>query len=263
MAEDNFSELGRTEALTRLFEGTPFKPFSDGSFITAGKERIFSANRLFLEGIDFNLVYFPLKHLGYKCVTAVSADIYAKVAEPRTLAVTLGISARFDYGHIKELWDGMVTAAQEHGYRDVALDLAPSRNGLSIALAANGAVPLETDKRRIAAKSMDLICISNNVGGAFLGFKVLENAEKSFEQTGQQPELDKWKKMVGAYLKPEVDCDVVKKLKESEIIPSYGYVVDHGLADAVKKLVRDSGFGAKVYVDKLPFESGSFELGKE
>jgi thiamine-monophosphate kinase len=113
---------------------------------------------------------------------------------------------------------------------------------------------------------MDLICISDNLGAAYMGFQVLEREKRAFEKSGDvkaQPNLDDYKNLVGAYLKPQINPQVVKLMEDAEIIPSHGYLVTRGLADAVKRLVRDSGLGAKVYVDKLPFAGRTFDLGKE
>ena len=266
MAEETFSDLGRVEAIAKLYEGTPYKPFEEACFETSGKSVIQTKARTFIEGIDFDLTYFPLKHLGYKCVTAVTGELYASFSHPRTLEIRLGISAKLDFKHIKEVWEGAVTAAKEHGYTNVGLDLLPSPNGLTISTSAVGETTLLQSKRRLAAKSMDLICVSDNLGAAFMGFQVLERERKAFEKSGDvkaQPNLDDYKNLVGAYLKPQINPQIINQLEEAEIVPSHGYLVTRGLADAVKRLVRDSGLGAKIYVDKLPFAGKTFELGKE
>ena len=266
MAEERFSDLGRVEAIAKLYEGSGFKPCENCSFETSGKAVITSRSRTFLEGIDFDLVYFPLKHLGYKCVTAVTGEIYADFSCPVTLDVRLGISSKLDFKHIKELWEGVTAAAREHGYKNVSLDLIPSPNGLAVSVSAVGEKSLLTAKRRLAAKSMDLICISDNLGAAFLGLQVLEREKKAFEKSGDvktQPNLDDYKNMVGAYLKPQINPQTVKLMEEAEIIPSHGYLITRGLGDAVKRLVRDSVLGAKIYVDKLPFAGKTFDLCKE
>ena len=266
MTEDTFSDLGRVEAIARLYEGTPFKPFESSLFETGAKSVVSSSSRTFIEGIDFDLTYFPLKHLGYKCVTAVTGELYAELSHPRTMDVRLGISSKLDFKHIKEVWEGVVTAAREHGYKKVSLDLVPSPNGLAVSVSAMGETSLLNVKRRPAAKSMDLICISDNIGAAYLGFQVLEREKREFEKSGDakaQPNLDDYKNLVKAYLKPQINPMVIGQLEDAEIIPSYGYLVTRGLADAIKRLVRDSGLGAKVYVDKLPFAGKTFELGKE
>ena len=266
MAEERFSDLGRVEAIARLYEVTPFKPFESICFETSGKGYITSDSRTFIEGIDFDLTYFPLKHLGYKCVTAVTGELYADFAAPRVLDIRIGISAKLDFSQIKEIWGGITTAAVEHGYQKVGLDLTPSPNGLYINVSSTGETSLLNAKRRPAAKSMDLICVSDNLGAAFMGFQVLERERRKFEQSGDakaQPNLDEYKNLVGAYLKPQINAQILKQMEDAEIIPSHGYLVTRGLADAVKRLVRDSGLGAKIYVDKLPFAGKTFELGKE
>ena len=266
MAEETFSDLGRVEAIAKLYEGTSFKPCENISFETSGKSQILTKARTFIEGIDFDLTYFPLKHLGYKCVTAVTGELYAGFSHPRTLEIRLGISAKLDFKQIKEVWEGAAAAAKEHGYTSVGLDLLPSPNGLTISVSAAGETTLLQSKRRAAAKSMDLICVSDNLGAAYMGFQVLEREKRAFEESGDvkaQPKLDDYKNLVGAYLKPQINPQIINLLEEAEIVPSYGYLVNRGLADAVKRLVRDSGLGAKIYVDKLPFAGKTFDLGKE
>ena len=266
MAEETFSDLGRVEAIAKLYQGTPYKPFEHIHFETPGKGYITSESRTFIEGIDFDLTYFPLKHLGYKCVTAATGELYARFASPRVMDIRIGISAKLDFAQIKEVWEGIVTAAEEHGYKKVGLDLVPSPNGLYISVSVTGETSLLTAKRRPAAKSMDLICVSDNLGAAFMGFQVLERERRKFEQSGDakaQPNLDEYKNLIGSYLKPQINPQILKQMEEAEIIPSHGYLVTRGLADAVKRLVRDSGLGAKIYVDKLPFAGKTFELGKE
>ena len=266
MSEESFSSLGRVEAIAKLYEGTPYKYTEKPSFETEGKGYIHQASRAFLEGIDFDLTYFPLKHLGYKCTVAVVGELYADMAHPKTLSVVLGISAKLDFSHIQKIWSGIVSAAKEHGIQAISLDLVPSRNGLAISVSATGETTLLMHRRRPAAKSMDLICISDNLGAAFLGMQVLEREKRNFDQTKddlKQPALEDYKHLVGAYLKPELNADTVRQLEESGIMPSFGYLVNRGLGDAVKKLVRDSGLGAKIYVDKIPFAGKTFELCKE
>ena len=266
MKEETFSDLGRVEAIAKLYEGTPYKPFESSCFETSGKSVVCSHSRTFLEGIDFDLTYFPLKHLGYKCVTAVTGELYAEFANPRTMDIRLGRSSKLDFKQIKEIWEGAASAAREHGYKKVSLDLVPSPNGLAINVSSTGETSLLTAKRRQEAKSMDLICISDNIGAAYLGFQVLEREKRAFEKSGDikaQPDLDNYKGQIGAYLKPQINPGIITQMEDAEIIPSYGYLVTRGLSDAVKRLVRDSGLGAKIYVDRLPFAGNTFELAKE
>ena len=266
MTEETFADLGRVEAISRLYEGTPYKPFQSAWFETSGKAYVTTHARTYIEGIDFDLTYFPLKHLGYKCVVGTTGELYAEFSHPQTMEIRLGISSKLDFKHIKEVWEGIVAAAQEHGYKQVGLDLTPSPNGLFVSVSVTGETSLLMGKRRPAAKSMDLICVSDNLGAAFMGFQVLEREKREFEKSGDakaQPKLDDYKNLVGVYLKPQINPQTIKLMEDAEIVPSHGYLVTRGLADAVKRLVRDSGLGAKIYVDKLPFAGKTFELGKE
>ena len=262
MAE-SFSDIGRMEAIDQLYRLSAFHPVSALAYTSAKGGRITTASRMYLEGIDFNLVYFPLKHLGYKCVVGVVGELYASLAQPKLLNVVLGISAKLDFPQIKDLWLGITVAAKEHGFDAVNLDLQPSNNGLFLSMSATGETSLLTEKRRMAAKSKDLICISGSLGAAYLGLQVMERGAKMFHETGEQPDMTQYKMLVGSYLRPELDASIVGRLEEEEIYPSYAYFVTRGLSDALKRLSRDSGLGAKVYADKIPFEGNSFQLGKE
>jgi len=266
MAEEKFSTLGKVEAIKKLYEGTPYQSFSSAYYETAGKAYSTTKTAVLFEGVDFDLVYFPLKHLGYKSVIAVTGELYAEFSHPRTLSVKLGISSKLDYAQVKDIWEGIVTAAKEHGYKAVDLDLNPSVNGLYISIAASGETSLLMGKRRPAAKSMDLICVSGNLGAAYMGQQVLMREKASFDQTkddSAQPKLDEYKQQIGAYLKPQLEPKTLTQFEDSEIMPSFGYFVTHGLADAIKQLSRDSQLGAKIYMDKLPFAGNSFDLGKK
>lgn len=255
--------MGRVEALARLYEGTPYRPFEPDAFESPGPEQIVAAQKTFLEGTDFDLTYFPLQHLGYKCVVAAVGELYAGLSAPRTLSVTFGVSAKWDFVQVRTLWSGVVTAAQEHGFRSVAFSLLPSVNGLVISLAATGALPLSRAQDRSAAHSKDLICLGGRLGAAYIGMQVLERGRRQFETDGTQPDLEPYRMMVGAYLKPEMPVGLPERLSESGIRPSYGYLVDKGLADTLLRLHRDSGLGVKVYAERIPFEGNTFAFGKE
>lgn len=255
MEKDTFASLGRIEAIKQLFEGTGYQPFGEPLWLEAeAGDCISNSCRTFLEGIDFNLVYFPLKHLGYKSVIAVTGELHAVMAAPETLSVVIGVSAKLDYSHIKELWSGVVAAAKEQGYKALSLGLEPSKNGLCISVSANGRHSGKMSARRPAARSKDLICVSGSLGAAYLGQQILEHRPE---------DLEKYKMLLAAYLKPELSPQTPAQFEEVELCPSMGYFVSRGLSDAILRLCRDSGLGAKVYADKIPFEGGSFAVGKE
>lgn len=266
MAEKTFNEYGKTQAIDLLFEGSGFSRQERISCVPEAGSTLCSTSRLFVEGMDFDLTYFPLKHLGYKAVVAVAGEIYAAMSHPRLLSVRLGVSAKLDFGHVKDLWSGIITAAKEHGFGSVDLDLVPSPNGLTISASAVGEEFKLTKGRTAGARSMDLVCVSGSLGAAFLGLQILEREKKRFDQTKDdltQPQLEKYKMLIGSYLKPELNSSAVSRLEEAQIYPSFGYLVSNGLSDAVKRLSRDSGLGVKIYADKIPFEGNSFASGKE
>lgn len=267
MEKKNFSDIGKIEAIKLLFEESPFKQADGTSYLCGEKGGVIrTASKLWLEGIDFDLTYFPLKHLGYKSVVGTVGEIYASLARPQSISVRLGISAKLDLPQVSELWNGICTAAEEHHIKRADLDLVPSRNGLAISIVISGITSHEVAENRKSASSKDLICISGNVGASFLGMSLLEQEKKKFEKAGEltgQPNLEKYKMLVASYLKPEIDPDIVSQLGDSGIIPPYGYLVNRGLADAARRLNRDSGLGVKLYTDKIPFEGNSFEVGKK
>ena len=266
MENKNFSDIGKIEAIRLLFEESHFKQADGTSYLCGEKGSVVrTASRIWLEGIDFDLTYFPLKHLGYKCVVGTVGELYASLARPQAISVRLGISAKLDLPQVSELWDGICTAAEEHHISRADLDLVPSRNGLTISIVISGITSPETAENRKSASSKDLICISGNVGASFLGMSLLEREKRKFEKAGEltgQPDIERYKMLVASYLKPEIDANIVSQLGDSGIIPSYGYLVNRGLADVAKRLQRDSGLSVKLYTDKIPFEGNSFEAGK-
>lgn len=266
MAANTFDDYGKVQAIDLLFKDSGFRREDGNGFEPAAGSLVRTASRVFVEGIDFDLTYFPLKHLGYKSVVAAVGELYAGLSHPRTLNVRLGVSAKLDFGHIKDLWLGITTAAKEHGVKALDLDLVPSPNGLFISVSATGEELKLTRGRTVKARSMDLVCVSGSLGAAFLGQQILEREKKVFSQTKDdsvQPQLEKYKMLVGSYLKPEINASVVERLEEAQIYPSNGFLVSQGLSDAVKRLERESGLGVKIYADKIPFEGNSFASGKE
>lgn len=266
MADKTFNEYGKERAIDLLFEGSGYVRQERVTFDPSAGSTVRAASRLFVEGMDFDLTYFPLKHLGYKSVVAVTGEIYASMSHPRLLSVRLGVSAKLDFGHVKDLWLGIVTAAKEHAVKALDLDLVPSPNGLTISVSTVGEEFKLTRGRTVKARSMDLVCVSGSLGAAFLGQQILERGKKAFDKTkddSAQPQLEQYRMLIGSYLKPELDASVVDRLEEAQIYPSNGYLVSRGLSDAVKRLGRDTGFGVKIYADKIPFEGNSFASGKE
>lgn len=263
----SFASLGRVEAIRRLYEGSGFEPFGENRCKTLSGQGE-SVLRLLAEGTDFDLSYFPLKHLGYKCVVEVTAMLYARLATPRCLGVNLCISAKLDFGQVKELWEGICAAARDYAYENVSLDLAAGVNGLHIAVSAFGHIRELELKRRPAPRSRDLLCLSGNLGGAYMGLRVLEREKKRIQGqdakgTPEMKGLEKYKLLVGDYLRPVLDADIPRLFCDGGFYPSCGVCVDKGLSDAVKRICRQTGLGAKVYLDRIPFGGGLFDAARE
>ena len=264
MENRNFSDIGRVGAVETLLKNGGFIPSAAFSASQGGIVR--TAYRIWLEGIDFDLTYFPLKHLGYKCIVGTVGEIYASLARPESASVRIGVSAKLDFPQIGELWSGMTAALKEHGITRVDLDLCPSRNGLTVSISIVGITDGGVEAARKPAKSKDLVCISGSVGAAYLGMALLETEKKKIAASGSlqgNMDISRYRMIVGDYLKPEISPDIVKHLNDSDIVPSFGCLVSRGLADAAKRIASHSGLGVKLYSDKIPFEGNSFELGKQ
>ena len=259
MARTEISDIGKQAALDRLFEGSGF---INRPALPAGGSGC-AAHKLLLEGCDFDLVYTPLKHLGYKAVLCVLGELYAALHQPDGLSVVLGLSKRFCYEDVAALWEGMLAACREHGVKQLGLELVPSVNGLCISLAATGVQEQKVLEQRPTVKSMDLICLSGHVGAAYMGLHVLEREKVAFTGTGEQPDLSPYKAVLASYLSPEIKADMLSRFVEAEVIPSCGYFLTRGLGEAVIRLTRDTGLGAKIYLEKIPISSQTFAMAEE
>lgn len=258
---NTFKELGTEGAIALLYEGTPFKPCSNPYYSSAEGYAV-TASRLLMEGMDFDLTFFPFKHLGYKAVLQVTGELFSSLATPKTLKISIAVSSKLDYPEVAQIWEGVVSAAKDFSYESVALELVPSLTGLAISAVAGGFDKAEHAAKRPVAQSMDLICLGNNAGAAFLGEQILRSCE-SLTEGQRTKKLEKYKQLVGAYLKPELSPYTLSALEQSGITPTFGYFCTKGLQATVKTLAAASGLGAKIYVDKLPFAGGSIDAAKE
>lgn len=259
---DTFSSLGgRKAAIAKLYENSGYS-IADTPWFECGPGYCVASDVLLLEGIDFDLTFFPFKHLGYKAVVEATGELFAVMSTPSLLKVTLGISAKLDYEEVSLIWEGVVAAAKAYSYKSVALDLQPSLTGLAINVAATGFDGKNNAAVRPEAKSMDLICVSDNIGAAFLGEQILRKS-RDLSENDRNRKLDKYHQLVGAYLKPELSPYILDALKDSGIVPSFGYFCRRSLKDTVLDLCAASGLGAKIYVDKLPLAGGSVDCAAE
>ncbi len=261
MTRTEIAEIGKQAVLERLFEKSGYT--NEQPILLRQKGECCNAQKLMLEGCDFDLVYTPLKHLGYKAVLNVLGELYASLRQPASLSVVLGLSKRFCYEDVAQLWEGMLAACREHGVSQLSLELNPSVNGLAISLTACGVQKKGIIEKVPASKNMDLICLSGHVGAAYMGLHVLEREKVSFTGTGEQPDLSKYKAVLASYLSPEIKPGIVKRFIEDDTLPSRGYFLTRGLGEAIIRLTHDTGLGAKIYLDKIPISSQTFAMAEE
>lgn len=223
-----------------------------------------TSHRLLLEGLDFDLVYTPLKHLGYKAILSVLGPLYAQNHLPQNISVCLGLSKKFFVEDIEELWSGMLAALEEHKVTSVQLDLLPSLTGLTISLSSQGKQTRELFVQTPKPVSGDLICITGSLGAAYMGLQLLEREKALFSgNPAIQPHLDNYKYILKSYLNPQVDTSVIESLNQNSIIPSAGIFISNGLADAVKRVCKSSGLGAKIFLVKIPIATHTFSMAEE
>lgn len=263
------SQIGKHELMRRLFEGTGYVNSNLHKIALPGSV-VMSNSQLMLEGVDFDLVYTPLKHLGYKSALLAIGPLYANCYNPHSLSYTIGISARFAAEDIVEFWTGVVAAAKEHKIESLSLELKASMTGLSVGIASQG-----VQKKRVLdtvpqADKNALICITGNVGAAYMGLHVLEREKIMFNRLTKeeaskyvQPDLSKYKYILSQYLSPEINPKTTTQFVEAKLLPAAGQFITNGLASAVKQLCSELDCGAKIYLEKIPIASQTMDMAKE
>jgi thiamine-monophosphate kinase len=212
---------------------------------------------LLLEGIHFDLSYTPLKHLGYKSVVVNVSDIYAMNATPTQIVLSIGISNKFSVEALDEFYEGVYAACDKYNVDLVGGDTTSSQKGFVISITAIGEVAPDKYVKRSTANVNDLICVSGDLGGAFLGLTLLEREKKIFEQTGAQPDLENQAYIVGRLLKPEARKDVVEYFAAHNIMPTSMMDISDGLSSELLHICKQSNVGCVIYEDKLPLNEDS------
>jgi len=219
-----------------------------------GKQTVISTD-LLLEGIHFDLMYTPLKHLGYKSVVVNLSDIYAMNATPTQILLSVGISNRFSVEAISEFYEGVYAACEKYQVDLIGGDTTASQKGFMISVTAIGEVAPDKFVKRSTAKKGDLLCVSGDLGGAYVGLLFLEREKKIFlESPGVQPDLEGEAYVVGRLLKPEARKDIVEFLGDSEIMPTAMMDISDGLSSEILHLCKQSQLGCVLYEEKLPID---------
>jgi len=208
---------------------------------------------MLVEGIHFDLMYMPLKHLGYKSVVVNLSDIYAMNARPQQITVSLALSNRFSVEAVEELYEGIYAACRHYHVDLVGGDTTSSPRGLVISVTAIGQVAADKVVRRSGARVGDLICVTGDLGAAYLGLQILEREKQLFlSDPSIQPDLEDQAYLVGRQLKPEARRDVIEAFEKNRLVPTSMIDVSDGLASELFHLCRASGLGAYVEESGIP-----------
>lgn len=219
---------------------------------------------LLLEGVHFDLTYVPLRHLGYKAAVVNFSDLYAMNAAPRQITVSLGISKRFTVEHIDELYRGIKLACDIYGVDLVGGDTTASRQGLVISITCIGDAPKEKIVYRDGAKDTDLICVSGDLGAAYMGLQLLEREKvASAGKPDFVPEFGGKEYLIERQLKPEARKDVIAELDKAGIIPTSMMDISDGLSSELLHICKQSHTGCRIYEDRIPIDYQTAIMAEE
>lgn len=217
-----------------------------------GKQTVVTTDML-IEDVHFDLMYTPLKHLGYKSVIVNLSDIYAMNAIPTQIIIGVGLSNRISLEAIDEFYQGVYAACEKYGVDLVGGDTTTSQKGFIVSVTAIGEVTPDKYVRRNTAQKGDLLCVSGDLGAAYIGLLFLEREKKIFmESPGIQPDLEGESYVIGRLLKPEARKDIIEFFVQKEMIPTSMIDVSDGLSSEILHLTKDSELGCVLYEEKIP-----------
>jgi thiamine-monophosphate kinase len=256
------SELGEfklIEHLTQHFTVTQKSTIKsigdDAAVLNYGTKQVVVSTDLLIEGVHFDLSYVPLKHLGYKAVVVNLSDIYAMNAMATQVTVSIAVSNRFPLEALEELYAGIATAAKAYNVDVVGGDTTSSTSGLIISVTAIGEVEKGEEVLRSGAKPNDLLVVTGDIGGAYMGLQILEREKEVFKvNPNNQPDLAMYTYIVERQLKPEARKDIIGLLKELDVKPTSMIDISDGLSSEVMHLCKQSKVGVDVYEDKIPLD---------
>lgn len=273
MAEINeLGEFGLIDRLTRDFplrNASSIKGVGDDAAVLAfeSDKEILVTTDLLLEGIHFDVRYVPLKHLGYKAAIVNFSDIYAMMGQPRQITVSIGVSARFTVEHLDAIYSGIKLACERYGVDLVGGDTSASVSGLVISITCIGEAPKGEAVLRSGAKPTDLICVSGDLGSAYMGLQLLERENRIAAQAGKnekfQPDFAGKEYILERQLKPEARKDIVEELRNAGIKPTSMMDVSDGLSSELLHLTHNSKVGVRVYEDKIPIDYQTAIMAEE
>lgn len=253
----SLGEFGLIEHLTKNIEfknaSTILGVGDDAAVIDHfGRQTVITTDML-VEGIHFDLMYTPLKHLGYKSVVVNLSDVYAMNATPTHITVSIAFSNRFSVEALTDFYEGVYAACDKYNVDLIGGDTSSSQKGFIISVTAIGEAQPDKIVKRSGAKPGNLVCVSGSLGAAFLGLTILEREKKIFlENPAIQPDLEDQQYIVGRILKPEARKDIVAFFEENNMVPTSMMDVSDGLSSEILHICRQSQTGCKLYEDKIP-----------
>lgn len=266
----SLGEFGLIESLTRDFplvnEESVLGVGDDAAVLRFGDKEALVTTDLLLEGIHFDLRYVPLKHLGYKSAIVNFSDIYAMNGTPKQITVSLGISSRFTVEHIEELYAGIRLACREYGVDLVGGDTSASVTGLVISITCLGVASKDEVVKRSGAHPTDIICVSGDLGAAYMGLQLLERENRVAAQSNDpnfQPSFEGKEYILERQLKPEARHDIVAQFREQGIVPTSMMDVSDGLSSELMHICKDSNVGCRVYEDRIPIDYQTAVMAEE
>lgn len=266
---ENLGEFGLINHLTsqiKLKNSTSVKGVGDDAAVIAPSKnkQIVVTTDMLVEGIHFDLIYTPFKHLGYKAVTVNLSDVYAMNAVPTQITVSIAVSNKISIEALEELYEGMLLACEIYGVDLVGGDTTSSNSGLIISITAVGEAEKKEIVYRNGAKENDLICVSGDLGGAFMGLQLLEREKQIFnENPAIQPDFSGYDYVLERQLKPEPRQDVIEMFKELGVQPTSMIDISDGLSSEIIHICTQSGVGCTIYEDKLPIDPLTVSTAEE
>lgn len=255
----DLGEFGLIDHLTKNLEikqSSTIKGIGDDAAVIEPKNKqIVVTTDLLVEGVHFDLSYAPLKHLGYKAVVVNLSDVYAMNAEATQITVSIAVSNRFPLEALEELYAGIEAASKIYNIDVVGGDTTSSTSGLLISVTAIGEVNSEDVVYRKGAKPNDLLVVTGDLGGAYMGLQVLEREKEVFKvNPNNQPDLDGYTYIMERQLKPEARKDIIKLLKDLEVKPTAMIDISDGLSSEILHICKESKVGCDLYEDKIPLD---------
>jgi thiamine-monophosphate kinase len=236
----------------------------DSAVIDSGNNLTLVSTDLLLEGIHFNLIYTPLKHLGYKAVIRAISDIYAMNGTPHQIMIALGISSKFNLEQVEDLYEGIELACKTYAVDLAGGDITSSITGMTIGVTAVGTVEKNNIIKRDGAKANDLICVTGDFGAAFMGLQLLERERKLFvKEKVTQPDLSGFEYVIGRQLKPEIPVATLTELRNEEIRPTSMIDVTDGLASDLLHICILSKTNCRIFYSKVPIDYETTRLAEE